>query len=110
MVRSKKKKPHAEMFQPRTSKSARIAELNLDTSRTPVQPRTVMPGTVSKLIASSHTSRPQRAQIYVEGADRGYRSLRFENSLTDEYGDEVKLRKGARVDVTVAVKDTKGDS
>jgi hypothetical protein len=49
-----------------------------------------MPGTVSK-----------------QGADHGYRNLRFENTLTDEYGDEVKLRKSARVDVTVAAKDTK---
>jgi hypothetical protein len=27
--------------------------------------------------------------------------LRIENSLTDEHGDEIKLEKGARVEVTV---------
>ena len=35
----------------------------------------------------------------------GYRNLRIENTLTDEQGDDVKLKKGARVDVSVAAKD-----
>jgi hypothetical protein len=115
MLNRKKKKPRntipltvpSEMVQPRTSKSARIAELKLDTSRISEQPRSVMPGTVSKLIPSPGRSRPEKAQISIEGADRGYRKLRFENSLTDEHGDEVKLKKGAHVEVTVEAKDTK---
>jgi hypothetical protein len=115
MLKSKTKKPRntipvsvpVEMVQLRISKLARIAELKLDKSRIPEQPRSVLPGTVSKLIPSPGKSRPGKAQISIEGADRGYRKLRFENSLTDEHGDEVKLKKGAHVEVTVEAKDTK---
>jgi hypothetical protein len=38
----------------------------------------------------------------VDGPDRRYRDLRIENVLTDEHGDDVKLKKGAHVEVTVA--------
>ena len=37
----------------------------------------------------------------MDGADAQYRDLRIENSLTDEHGDDVKLKKGAHVQVTV---------
>jgi len=92
-----------EMAQPRMSKSARIAEQNLDAARIPEQPRIVIPGTVEKLIPSPRPNQPEKAQIAFEG-DHGYRDLRIENSLTDEYGDEVKLKKGASVEVTVATR------
>jgi hypothetical protein len=61
--------------------------------------------TVEKLIPSRRPSQPEKAQIGVDGADLGYRNLRIENSLTDEHGDEVKLKKGAHGEITVAVKD-----
>ena len=89
-----------EMAHPRMSKSARIAELNSDTARISEQPGTVIPGTVEKLIPSPRPNQPEKAQIAIEG-DHGYRELRIENSLTDGHGDEVKLRKGAPVEVTV---------
>jgi hypothetical protein len=89
-----------EMALPRMSKSARIAKRNLDMTRIPEQPRTVILGTVDKLIPSSRPSQPEKAQISIEG-DHGHQDLRIENSLTDEHGDEVKLKKGARVEVTV---------
>jgi hypothetical protein len=92
-----------EMALPRMSKSARIAEQNLDAARIPEQPRTVIPGTVEKLIPSLRPNQPEKAQIAMEG-DHGYRDLRIENSLTDEHGDEVKLKKGAYVEVTVAAR------
>jgi hypothetical protein len=92
-----------EMALPRMSKSARIAEQNLDAARIPEQPRTVIPGTVEKLIPSPRPNQPEKAQIAIEG-DHGYRDLRIENSLTDEHGDEVKLKKGAYVKVTVAAR------
>jgi len=105
MPNKRKKEPsQTDIAQPRMSKSARIAELNLDTARIPEQPKTVVPGTVDKLILSPHSSRSEKAQISVEGADYGYRDLRIENSLTDEHGDEVKLKKGAHVEITVAAK------
>jgi len=90
-----------EMAKPRMARSARIAALNLDTARIPEQPSATMPGTVDKLIPSPGPSQPEKAQIAVDGADRGYRDLRIENTLTDEHGDDVKLKKGAHVDVTV---------
>jgi hypothetical protein len=93
-----------EMAKPRMARSAKIAELNLDTSRIPKQPSTTMPGTVDKIIPSLGPSRPEKAQIGMEGADHRYRVLRIENALTDEHGDDVKLRKGANVEVTVTAK------
>jgi hypothetical protein len=92
-----------EMALPRMSKSARIAEQNLGASRIPEQPRTIIPGTVEKLIPSPHPNQPEKAQIAIEG-DHGCRDLRIKNSLTDEHGDEVKLKKGAYVEVTVAAR------
>jgi hypothetical protein len=90
-----------EMAKPRMARSARIAELNLDTSRNSEHPSTTMAGTVKKIIASPRPSLPEKAQIAVDGADRRYRDLRIENTLTDEHGDDVKLKKGAHVEVTV---------
>jgi hypothetical protein len=90
-----------EMAKPRMAKSARIAELNLDTARITEQPSATMPGTVDKIVASPSPSQPEKAQIAVDGADRGYRNLRIENVLTDEHGDDVRLTKGADVEVTV---------
>src|ERR1700730_14499768 len=98
---------HTEMAKPRMSKSARIAERNSDTERISEQPRTVIPGTVDKLIPSPTPSLPEKAQISIAG-DQGHRDLRIENSLTDEHGDEVKLKKGAHVEVTVTTEDALG--
>jgi hypothetical protein len=81
-----------QIDQPRISKSARIAELNLDVARISEPASTIMPGTVEKLIPSLRPNRPEKAQIGVDWADLGYRSLRIENSLTDEHGDEVKTQ------------------
>jgi hypothetical protein len=98
-----------EMAQPRMARSARIAERNLDTTRVPDLPSTTLPGTVNKIIPS-RPSRPEKAQIAVDRADHWHRDLRIENSLTDENGDEVKLKKGAHVEVTVAAKSVKRQS
>jgi len=90
-----------EKAKPRMARSAKIAELNLDTARIPEQPSVTLPGTVYKIVPASHPSHPEKAQIAVGGADRQYRDLRIENTLTDEHGDDVKLKKGAHVEVTV---------
>jgi hypothetical protein len=90
-----------EMEKPRMAKSARIAERNLDTARIPEQPSVTVPGTVDKIIPSPRPSEPEKAQIAVKEADHGYQELRIENTLTDEHGDDVKLKKGAHVEVTV---------
>src|ERR1700681_2373431 len=90
-----------EMARPRMARSARIAELNLDTTRIREQPSTTMPGTVNKIITSPSPSHPEKAQIAVDRHDHRHRDLRIENTLTDEHGDDVKLKKGAQVEVTV---------
>ena len=90
-----------EMAKPRMARSARIAELKLDATRIPEQPSTSMAGTVNRIILSPRSSQPEKAQIAVHGADRRYRDLRIENALIDEHGDDVRLKKGAKVEVTV---------
>jgi hypothetical protein len=65
------------------------------------KPSSTLAGTVEKIIPSPHPSVPERAQIAVEGADHLYREIRIENTLTDENGEEVKLKPGAEVDVIV---------
>ena len=90
-----------EMGKPRMARSSRIAELNLDTTRIPEQPSVTMPGTVDRIIPPPRPSQPGKAQIAVDEADHGYRDLRIENTLTDEHGDDVRLKKGAHVEVTV---------
>ena len=60
-----------------------------------------LPGTVEKIIKSPFPDEPDKAQITVEGADHLYREIRIENTLTDEQGNEVELKQGAQVDVTV---------
>ncbi len=61
-----------------------------------------LPGIVEKIIAPSGPMEREKAQIAVEGGDDLYREIRIENSLTDENGDEVRLKRGAEVEVTVA--------
>lgn len=90
-----------EMAKPRMARSARIAELNLDTARVREPSSTTVLGTVDKIIPSPCPSQPEEAQIAVDGADHRHRDLRIENTLTDEHGDDVKLKKGAHVEVTV---------
>jgi hypothetical protein len=93
-----------EMAKPRTSKSARIKELKLDTARIPEQqPSTSVPGTVDKIIPP-RPSQPEKAQIAVDGVGQRYRDFRIENALTDEHGEDVQLKKGAHVEVTVTAK------
>jgi hypothetical protein len=94
-----------EIERPRMSKSARIAELNLNTSGTPESPSTTLPGTVDEIIPSPLPSQPEKAQIGVDGADSGHSDLRIENTFTDEHGDDVRLKKGAHVEITFTAKD-----
>jgi hypothetical protein len=90
-----------EMGKPRMARSARIAELNLDTTRIPEQPSVTMPGIVHKVIPSPRAGQPEKMQIAVAEADRGYRDLRIENTLADEHGDDVRLKKGAHVEMSI---------
>src|ERR1700751_5580675 len=68
----------------------------------------ILPGTVEKIIKSPYSDEPKKAQISVEGADHLYREIRIDNTLTNENSDEVSLKRGAHVEVTVeaAAEDT----
>ena len=60
-----------------------------------------LPGTVEKIIHPLHPSQPEKAQISIEGAEDLYREIRVENTLKDESGKTVSLKKGAEVEVTI---------
>jgi len=66
------------------------------------KPSTTLPGTVEKIIKPPHPSMPEKAQIAVEGTEDLYREIRIENVLKDENEQEVALKEGAPVDVTIA--------
>jgi phage gp45-like len=90
-----------EMAKPRVTKSARIDALNLDTTRTPEPPSTTVPGNVEKIIPPVGANKPEQAQIATDETSGRHRDFRIENTLTDEHGEDIKLKKGARVEVTV---------
>jgi hypothetical protein len=90
-----------EMAQPRMARSAKIAESRRNTKRIPELPTVSVPGTVDKIIPSSGRSHGEKVQISIEGTHRTDHDLRIQNILTDENGDDVKLKKGARVEVIV---------
>jgi hypothetical protein len=67
----------------------------------PDKASTTLPATVEKVVKSIVPSEPEKAQITVEGADHLYKEIRVENNLTDENGQEVRLKPGAKVQVTI---------
>jgi hypothetical protein len=64
-------------------------------------PSVTLPGVVEQIIESPHPRIPEKAQIAVEGADELYQEIRIDNTLIDNQGKEVRLKKGAEVEVTV---------
>jgi hypothetical protein len=62
---------------------------------------TTLPGTVEEIISPSDPNEPEKAQIAVQGADELPVEIRIDNTLTTKNGDEVSLRKGATVKVTI---------
>ena len=65
------------------------------------KPNVTLPGKVEKIIEPASPSDTEKAEISIEGADSLYKEIRIENTLTDENGNEVRLKRGADVDVTV---------
>ncbi|HVM91487.1 MAG TPA: hypothetical protein VMT67_01680 [Terriglobales bacterium] len=66
-----------------------------------------LPATVEKIIRPPDPRLPEKAQISIErGADPLYQEIRIENSLKDSRGKEVKLKEGAKVEVTVEASDS----
>jgi hypothetical protein len=60
-----------------------------------------LPGTVEKIIPPIVPGQPEKAQIAVEGAEHLYKEIRVENALQDESGNEMALKEGAKVEVTI---------
>jgi len=79
-----------------------ISTKNQDTSDEKDDKASVtLPGTVEKIIPTDHDG-SEKAQIAVEGAEDLYREIRVDNTLKDATGDEVRLKIGSEVDVTIA--------
>jgi hypothetical protein len=72
-----------------------------ETERADEKAAVTLPGTVEKIIPSLHPDEPEKAQITVEGAEDLYREIRVENTLQDGSGNEVSLKTGADVEVTI---------
>jgi len=73
-----------------------------------IKPAATKLGTVKKIIESPYPEIAEKAEISIDGCEPLYQELRIENKLTDEKGNEVKLKQGAHIDVTVVAdpKDT----
>lgn len=69
-----------------------------------------LPGTVEQIIKSPFES--EKIEIRVERADHLFQEVRIENSFTDDKGNEVSLKLGAPVEITMeaAVASTRGVS
>jgi hypothetical protein len=67
------------------------------------KPKTKKPGVVEKIIKPVHG--PEKAEISVTGAEDLYKEIRIENTLENENGEKVKLKKGAHVEVIVEADD-----
>lgn len=65
------------------------------------RPNVSLPASVKKIMPSMHPGDPEKAEIHVQGADPLYEEIRIKNSLKDENGEEVRLKQGAKVKVTV---------
>jgi hypothetical protein len=94
-----------EIAKPRVTMSARIAQWNQNTKRVVELPSTSVSGTVRRIIPSRRVGKPESAEIDLEVSEKRNRDLRIENTLTNEHGQAVKLKKGARVDVNVTARD-----
>ena len=65
------------------------------------KPSTTVPGTVEKIIQSPDPREPEKAEIVIHDGDPLYQEIRIENTLRNDEGEEVGLKPGATVDVTV---------
>ena len=72
-----------------------------DSEDAPEKLSVTLPGKVEKIIPGVVPAMPDKAQIAVEGADDLYKEIRVENTLQDEDGKPVALKKGAEVEVTI---------
>jgi hypothetical protein len=74
---------------------------SLDEKEKADKPNTTVEGTVRKVIQSPDPSEPEQAEIVIHNAEPLYREVRIENTLRGEDGEEVGLKPGAEVEITV---------
>lgn len=67
----------------------------------PEKASVTLPGTVERIIKSPYPDKTDKAEIAVEGADDLYREIRIDNTLQNTKGEEVALKVGAEVEVTI---------
>ena len=68
----------------------------------PEKPSITLPGTVEKIINPPLPGEREKAQINISrGGGSSLQEIRIENNLTDENGNEMKLKVGAKMEVTV---------
>src|ERR1700676_2544397 len=90
------------IFDVYSTEAAAIASFSTRSGKAAAEkPSVTLPGTVEQIIESPQARTPERVEISVQGADELYQEIRIENTLTDEHGDEVRLKEGAVVEVTV---------
>jgi hypothetical protein len=65
----------------------------------PEKPSVTVSGTVQKVL--QFPSKPGKVQIAIEGPDLLHKEIRIENTLTDKSGQDVQLKTGAKVEVTI---------
>jgi hypothetical protein len=66
----------------------------------PETPHVTLKGKVQNIREATAPNSPEIANICIEGADRPYQEICVQNSLRDEKGGEVRLKKGSDVEVT----------
>ena len=59
-----------------------------------------LPATVEKILLA-RSAEPEKIQISVDGCDELYSELRIENTLKNESGDSVTLKRGAHIEITI---------
>jgi predicted DNA-binding antitoxin AbrB/MazE fold protein len=60
-----------------------------------------VPAVVRKLLRPVDPDQPEKVEISIAAADHLYREIRLENTLTDLDGQQVALKDGARLDITL---------
>jgi hypothetical protein len=63
------------------------------------KPTVKLPGKIQKIV--NDVGEPEKIEIVVDGADQLYKEIRIPNTLENAEGEKVRLKEGAKVDVTV---------
>ena len=66
-------------------------------------PVVTLRGIVEKILPALGPTDSEKVQILIDGADDLYREIRFNNTKQDGNGQEVILRQGAKVKVTIEI-------